>query len=112
MKKQKKIKSEINKSVDPSSINLQHLIKSYSIDKGVKAPAFSRIKNTLCRELNKKLQDDIINLTLAPEESICCKTLKNKDFVIYKDKDLMVLQSPNLAKIQLKLGDKIILRLF
>ena len=40
----------------------------------------------------------------APDGSIYYKTIKDEKFVIYKDDDLMIMKSPNLAKIQMKLG--------
>ena len=87
------------------------MVKSYSVDKGIKVPTFTTIKNTLYKQANKILPDDIANLASAPDESIYYKTLKDEKFVIYKDEDLMIMQSPNLAKIQMKLGNIIFLTL-
>ena len=80
------------------------MVKSFSQDKGIRAPSFNTIKNCLYKEINKALPDVIVNLEMAPEESIYYNTLKVEKFVIYKDSDLLVLQSPDLAKIQLKFG--------
>lgn len=81
------------------------MVKSYSVDKGIKAPAFTTIKNTLYKQINTILPDDIQNSALAPDDSIYYKTLKDEKFVIYKDEYLMIMQSPNLAKIQKKLSN-------
>ena len=107
MKEQAKkdIKRIIKNALDPFSINLQKTVKTYSADKGIRCPAFKTIKNCLYKELNKNIPDDILDLSLAPENSLYYKTLNNENFVIYKDKELMILQSPGLAKIQLKLGN-------
>ena len=59
----------------------------------------------LYKELNNNIPEDILDLSLAPENSLYYKTLNNENFFIYKDKELMILQSPGLAKIQLKLGN-------
>ena len=83
---------------------MQKLVKSYSVDKGIKAPSFLNIKNCLYKELNKNIPNDIIDLSHTPEDSLYYKTLTNEKFFIYKDKDLMILQSPSLAKIHLKFG--------
>ena len=99
-----KLKNEIKNAVEPFSINIQKMVKSFSQDKGIRAPSFNTIKNCLYKEINKVLPDDIVNLEMAPEESIYYNTLKGENFVIYKDADLIVLQSPGLAKIHLKFG--------
>ena len=36
-----KLKNEIKNSIDPFSINLQKMVKNYSVDKGIKAPSFT-----------------------------------------------------------------------
>ena len=94
----KDIKNIIKNALDPFSINLQKTVKAYSADKGIRCPAFKTIKNCLYKELNKNIPDDILDLSLAPENSLYYKTLNNENFVIYKDKELMILQSPGLAK--------------
>ena len=80
------------------------MVKSFSQYKGIRAPSFNTIKNCLNKKINKVLPDDIANLEIAPEESIYYNTLKGEKFVINKDLDLLVLQSPDLVKIQLKFG--------
>ena len=84
-------KKEIKNDLDPFYINLQKLVKSYSVDKGIKAPSFINIKNCLYKELNKNIPDDIIVLSHASGDFLYYKPLTNEKFVIYKDKDLMVL---------------------
>ena len=67
MKEQAKkdIKGIIKNAADPFSINLQKTVKSYSVDKGIRGPAFKTIKNCLYKELNKNIPDDISDLSLA-----------------------------------------------
>ena len=77
------------------------MVKSFSQDKGIRAPSFNTIKNCLYKEINKVLLDDIVNLEITTEESIYYKSLKDEKFVIYKYSDLLGLQSPDLSKIQL-----------
>ena len=66
----KEIKNQIKNVIGPFSINLQKLVKSYSVDKGIKASSFINIKNCLYKELNKNIPNDIINLSHAPEDSL------------------------------------------
>jgi hypothetical protein len=49
------------------------------------------------------LSADLLSLRNAPPNSIYYKTLDNNDLVIYKDISMIILQSPSLAKIQMKL---------
>ena len=100
----KKIKNTISLAEDPFTINVPKLYKNYSVDKGLRAPSFSSIKSSLYNEVNKNLPKDILSLKNAPCNSPFYKTLDNNDFVIYKDNSMVILQSPNLAKIHLKLG--------
>ena len=60
------------------------MVKSYSVDKGIKVTSFTTIKNTLYRQINEILPDDIENLALSKDYSIYYKTLKEEKFVSYK----------------------------
>ena len=99
----KKIKEEIKKDKDPFALDIHKIYKSISVDKGIKAPSFCNIKTTLYNEVNKNLPKDILNLKYAPTESIYYKTLDNENYVLYKDNHMIILQSPKLAKIHMKL---------
>ena len=57
------------------------MVKSFSQDKGIRAPSFNTIKNCLYKEINKVLLDDIVNLEITPEESIYYKSLKGKNLL-------------------------------
>ena len=46
---------------------------------------------------------DILSLRNVPPNSTYYKTLDNSDFIIYRDNSMIILQSPSLAKIQMKL---------
>lgn len=80
------------------------MVKSISVDKGIKGPNFSSIKTGLYNALNNNLPNDILSLKNAPEFSPYYKTLDEEEFVIFKNERLVILQSPNLAKIQIELG--------
>ena len=100
----KEIQNEIKNSRDPFSINIPKLVKSVSVDKGIKAPNFNSIKTTLYTTLNNNLPNDILSLRDAPKFSPYYKTLDEEDFVVYKDSRNLILQSPSLAKIQIEFG--------
>ena len=99
------LKLKIQSINDPFSIKLPKLYKSYSVDKGIKIPAFNSIKSTLYKEINKNLPNDIKNLEDAPSNSIYYSTCDDEEFFIFKNNDLLFFQSTSLAKIQIKFGD-------
>ena len=99
--KKNKLKLKIQSINDPFSIKLSKLYKSYSADKGIKIPAFNSIKSTLYKEKNKNLPNDIKYLEDAPINSIYYSTCDDEEFFIFKNNDLLIFQSPSLAKIQI-----------
>ena len=101
----KEIKSEIKNSRDPFSIKIPKLYKSVSVDKGIRGPSFDSIKSGLYKELNKNFPNDVQTFETIPEESIYYKTLDNQDFLAFKNDKIIIFQSPNLAKIQIKFGN-------
>ena len=101
----KKLKSEIKNSIDPFSIKINNLYKTYSADKGIKAPSFNSIKTTLYKEMTKNLPNDIEDFESIPDESIYYKTIDNSNFLLYKNNRIVVFQSNNMAKIHAKYGD-------
>ena len=64
----KKLKSKIKNSIDPFSIKINKLYKTYSADKGIKAPSFNSIKTTLYKEMTKILPNDIEDFESIPDE--------------------------------------------
>ena len=59
------------------------MVKNYSVDKGIRAPVYKTIKNFLYKEANKNLSEDIVDLSLASQDSLYYKTLRKDKFVIY-----------------------------
>ena len=103
----KEIKSEIKSSRDPFSIKIPKLYKSFSVDKGIRGPSFDSIKSGLYKEINKNFPNDVQSFETIPEESIYYKTLDNQDFLAFKNDRILIFQSPNLAKIQIKYGNPV-----
>ena len=103
----KEIKSEIKSSRDLFSIKIPKLYKSFSVDKGIRGPSFDSIKSGLYKEINKNFPNDVQSFETIPEESIYYKTLDNQDFLAFKNDKILIFQSPNLAKIQIKYGNPV-----
>ena len=101
----KKLKNEIINSIEPFLIKINKLYKTYSADKGIKAPSFNSIKTTLYREITKILPNDIEDFESIPDESLYYKTIDNNNFLLYKNNRIVVFQSNNMAKIHAKFGD-------
>ena len=93
---------EIKNSLEPFSIKIPKLYNSYSADKGIKSPVYSSIISTLYNDISKKFPKDILSFETAPDESIYYNTLSNTKFLLYKDNNVIIFQSENLAKIQAK----------
>ena len=70
----KKLKNEIKNSIDPFSIKINKLYKTFSADKGIKAPSFNSIKTILYKEMTK--------------------------IILYKNNLIVIFQPNNMAKIQ------------
>ena len=101
----KETKSEIKKSRDPFSIKIPKLYKLVTVDKRIRGPSFNSIKSGLYKELNKNFPNDVQSFAPIPEESIYYKMLDNRDFLAFKYDKIIIFQSPNLAKIQIKYGN-------
>lgn len=99
-----KIKEEIFKSSDPFSIKPKKLVKSFSTQNGLKFPSYNTLKTFLYEQINKNLPSNINSFEEAPVNSIYYKTIKDEEFLIYRDDNLMIFQSPDQAKIHLKYG--------
>jgi hypothetical protein len=54
------MKEEIKKVKDPFALDIHKIYKSISVDKGIKAPSFCKIKITLYIEVNRNLPIDIL----------------------------------------------------
>ena len=55
----------------------------------------------------KQLPEDVNSFETVPETSIYYKTIDNENFLYYKNNNVIIFQSNNLAKIQLKYGNVI-----
>ena len=79
------------------------MFKSYSEGKGIKILAFNSIKSTLYKELNKNLPNDIKKLKNTPSNSIYYTIFDEVEFLLFKNNDLLIVQSSSLAKIKINL---------
>ena len=89
----KEIVKEIKNTKDPFAIKIPRLVKSYSVDKGIKSPSFDSIKTTLYKEVNQSFPNNITSFEDAPDESIYYQTFNNQKFLLYKDDEVIIFQS-------------------
>ena len=101
----KDLKNEILKAKDPFSINIPNLYRSYSAGKGIKCPNFTSIRKTLYATANKVLPKEINSFEEIPHESEYFYTKDDKEFMIFKNNKIIIFQSPNQAKIQIRHGE-------
>ena len=101
----KEIVNEINNTKDPFAIKIPRLVKSFSVDKGIKSPSFDSIKTTLYKEINKSFPINIVSFEDAPDESIYYQTISNQKFLLYKDEEVIIFQSEDQARIHAKHGN-------
>ena len=60
------------------------------------------------KDINKIIPLDINGFDEMPETSIYYKTLQKKEFLIVKNNRVIILQSPDIAKIQIKYSIKVL----
>ena len=61
----------------------------------------------MSRKITKILHEDIETFEDIPDESEYYKTEKNEDFMIYKDYDIIIFQSPFQASIFIKFHEDV-----
>ncbi|OUM64051.1 hypothetical protein PIROE2DRAFT_9282 [Piromyces sp. E2] len=85
-----KIKDEIKNSSNPSDIKLKRTFDEIFQEIGY-----------ICHieQLNKQLFPDIKTFDEVPNESEYYKTIRNENFMIFKDSNIIIFQSPFQAKL-------------
>ena len=90
------------------------LIKSKAIfnekakEIGFICPEYKSIQSQITRKINKTLPEDIEKFEDIPEVSEYYKTEKNEEFMIFKDTDIIIFQSPFQASIFIKFHDDVL----
>jgi len=60
---------------------------------------YIRVKTLILRSINKKLPFNVVTFNEIPNESEYYKTERNEGFMIFKNSDLVIFQSPFQAKL-------------
>ncbi len=94
-----KIKSEIKNSPIPLDIKPKRLFDEVSQELGFICPEYNSIKSQLSRSKNKQLFPDITTFEEIPEESEYYRTRRNENFMIFKNSNMVIFQSPFQAKL-------------
>ncbi|KAG4081954.1 hypothetical protein H8356DRAFT_1438137 [Neocallimastix lanati (nom. inval.)] len=97
-----KIKDEIKKHSNPFDIKRKDYIMKF-----LKKWDLYILKTLILRSINKKLPSNVTTFNEIPNESEYYKTERNEDFMIFKNSDLVIFQSPFQAKLFKKYNNDI-----
>ncbi|ORY58629.1 hypothetical protein LY90DRAFT_506212 [Neocallimastix californiae] len=89
-----KIKEEIKKNSIPMDIKPKHIFNAVSQEMGLICPVYSTIRSQIIRNINKQFPPNIKSFDDIPIESKYYKTKRNENFIIFKNTDLIIFQSP------------------
>ncbi|ORY36956.1 hypothetical protein LY90DRAFT_511382 [Neocallimastix californiae] len=89
-----KIKEEIKKNSIPMNIKPKHIFNAVSQKTGLICPEYSTIRSQIIRNINKQFPPNIKSFDDIPIESKYYKTKRNENFMIFKNTDLIIFQSP------------------
>ncbi|ORY78728.1 hypothetical protein LY90DRAFT_500917 [Neocallimastix californiae] len=89
-----KIKEEIKKNSIPMDIKPKHIFNAVSQEMGLICPEYSTIRSQIIGNINKQFPLNIKSFDDIPIESEYYKTKRNENFMIFKNTDLIIFQSP------------------
>ncbi|KAG4083447.1 hypothetical protein H8356DRAFT_1436978 [Neocallimastix lanati (nom. inval.)] len=89
-----RIKEEIKKNSIPMDIKPKHIFNAVSQEMGLICPDYSTIRSQIIRNINKQFPPNIKSFDDIPIESEYYKTKRNENFMIFKNTDLIIFQSP------------------
>ncbi|KAG4085181.1 hypothetical protein H8356DRAFT_1435544 [Neocallimastix lanati (nom. inval.)] len=93
------ISEEIKKNSIPMDIKPKHIFNVVSQEMGLICPKYSTIRSQIIRNINKQFPPNIKSFDDIPIESKYYKTKRNENFMIFKNTDLIIFQSPFQAYI-------------
>jgi len=94
-----KIKDEIKKSLIPSDIKSKRIFNKISQEIVYICPEYKTIKSQITRYKNKQLFSNIKTFDEAPNESEYYKTIRGEYFMIFKNFNIIIFQSPFQAEL-------------
>jgi len=89
-----KIKDGIEKSSIPFGIKIKPRYNKISKEMGLICPEYNSIKFQISRNLNKKQPSNVTTFAEIPSESEYYKTKRSENFMIFKNSNLIIFQSP------------------
>jgi len=75
-------------------IKPKHIFNAVSQEMGLICPEYSTIRSKIIRNINKQFPPNIKSFDDIPIESEYYKTKRNENFMIFKNTDLIIFQSP------------------
>ncbi|KAL6628842.1 hypothetical protein LY90DRAFT_511089 [Neocallimastix californiae] len=75
-------------------IKPKHIFNAVSQEMGLICPEYSTIRSQIIRNINKQFPTNIKSFDDIPIESEYYKTKRNENFMIFKNTDLIIFQSP------------------
>ncbi|KAG4101166.1 hypothetical protein H8356DRAFT_1422047 [Neocallimastix lanati (nom. inval.)] len=87
-----KIKEEIKKNSIPMDIKPKLIFNAVSQEMGHICPQYSTIRSQIIRNINKQFPPKIKSFDDIPIESEYYKTKRNRNFMIFKNTDLIIFQ--------------------
>ena len=94
-----KINEEIRKSSIPMDLKLKHIYNEVSQEIGFICPEYNSIRSQIIRKINKQLPPDVKTFDEIPEKSEYYKTERGENFMIFKNSNLVIFQSPFQAEL-------------
>ncbi|ORY23405.1 hypothetical protein LY90DRAFT_515068 [Neocallimastix californiae] len=94
-----KIKDEIKKSLIPSDIKSKRIFDKISQEIGYICPEYKTIKSQITRYKNKQLFPNVKTFDEVPNVSEYYKTIRGEYFMIFKNSNIIIFQSPFQAKL-------------
>ncbi|KAG4101113.1 hypothetical protein H8356DRAFT_907800, partial [Neocallimastix lanati (nom. inval.)] len=102
-----KIKDGIELLSIPFGIKIKPLYNKISKEMGLICPEYNSIKSQISRNLNKKLPSNVTTFAEISSESEYYKTKRGENFMIFKNSNLIIFQSPFQAKLFREYNDDI-----
>ena len=96
-----KIKNEIKKYSNPFNIKRKSVYNEISKEMGFiyPCPEYTSVKTLISRNINEKLPPNVTTFDEIPNKSEYYITEQNEDFMIFKDSNLIIFQSPFQAEL-------------
>ncbi|KAG4103486.1 hypothetical protein H8356DRAFT_928816, partial [Neocallimastix lanati (nom. inval.)] len=102
-----KIKDGIEIRSIPFGIKIKPLYNKISKEMRLICPEYNSIKSQISRNLNKKLPSNVTTFAEIPNESDYYKTKRSENFMIFKNSNIIIFQSPFHVKLFKEYNDDI-----